>query len=101
MSKSNQAILETTCKASMTNSIAEGEAMQFDAMAKAKENGVEIRYWSDEMLALFKSKWDEVVVEKNQDAFFNKVYTDLTTFRDGYDLWEAHAFLPRAKPPSQ
>jgi TRAP-type mannitol/chloroaromatic compound transport system substrate-binding protein len=98
MSPSNQAILENTCKASMTNSIAEGEAMQFDVMANAKKNGVEIRYWSDEMLAAFKSKWDEVVVEKNQDAFFNKVYTDLTTFRDGYDLWEAHAFLPRAKP---
>ncbi|MEH6473014.1 MAG: TRAP transporter substrate-binding protein [Halopseudomonas sp.] len=98
MSPANQAILENTCKASMTNSIAEGEAMQFDVMARAQESGVEIRYWSDEMLALFKSKWDEVVVEKNEDAFFNKVYTDLTTFRDGYDLWEAHAFLPRAKP---
>ncbi|MEH6650486.1 MAG: TRAP transporter substrate-binding protein [Motiliproteus sp.] len=98
MSKANQAILENTCKASMTNSIAEGEAMQFDVMAKAQENGVEIRYWSDEMLAVFKSAWDEVVIEKNQDAFFNKVYTDLTTFRDGYDLWEAHAFLPRIKP---
>ncbi len=98
MSPSNQAILENTCKASMTNSIAEGEAMQFDVMAKAQENGVEIRYWSDDMLAVFKGAWDEVVTEKNQDAFFNKVYTDLTTFRDGYDLWEAHAFLPRVKP---
>lgn len=98
MSETNQAILETTCKASMTNSIAEGEALQFDVMAKAQENGVEIRYWSDEMLDVFKGAWDEVVEEKKQDEFFNKAYTDLTTFRDGYDLWEAHAFLPRAKP---
>ena len=98
MSKSNQAILENTCKASMTNSIAEGESMQFDVMAKAQANGVEIRYWSDDMLALFKSTWDEVVEEKKQDEFFNKVYADMTTFREGYDLWEANAFLPRPKP---
>ncbi len=98
MSKSNQAILETTCKASMTNAIAEGESMQFEVMKKAAENGVQIRYWNDDMLALFKSKWDEVVAEKSQDPFFKKVYDDMSNFRDGYDLWEANAFLPRPKP---
>jgi TRAP-type mannitol/chloroaromatic compound transport system substrate-binding protein len=98
MSKANQAILENTCKASMTNAIAEGESMQFEVMKKAQENGVEIRYWNEEMLSTFKKTWDEVVAEKSQDAFFNKVYTDLSNYRDGYDLWEAHAFLPRPKP---
>ncbi len=98
MGKTNQAIVETTCKASMTNAIAEGESMQFEVMKKAAENGVEIRYWSDDMLAVFKSKWDEVVAEKNADPFFKKVYDDMTNFRDGYDLWEANAFLPRPKP---
>ena len=98
MGKTNQAILETTCKASMTNSIAEGESMQFEVMKKAEANGVQIRYWSDEMLATFKSKWDEVVAEKSQDAFFKKVYDDMSNFRDGYNLWEANAFLPRPKP---
>ncbi|WP_421866228.1 TRAP transporter substrate-binding protein [Motiliproteus sp.] len=98
MSKANQAILENTCKASMTNAIAEGESMQHDVMAKAQANGVEIRYWNDEMLTLFKNTWDQVVEEKKQDAFFNKVYTDMSNFRDGYDLWEANAFLPRPQP---
>ncbi|RDE19902.1 C4-dicarboxylate ABC transporter [Motiliproteus coralliicola] len=98
MSEANQAILETTCKASMTNAIAEGESMQHDVMAKAKANGVEIRYWNNEMLSLFKNTWDQVVEEKKQDAFFNKVYTDMSNFRDGYDLWEANAFLPRPQP---
>ena len=82
----------------MTNAIAEGESMQFEVMAEAQENGVQIKYWNEEMLSLFKTTWDEVVEEKKQDAFFNKVYTDLTNFRDGYDLWEANAFLPRPKP---
>jgi TRAP-type mannitol/chloroaromatic compound transport system substrate-binding protein len=98
MDKSQQAIVETTCKASMANAIAEGESMQFDAMQKAQDNGVEIRYWNDAMLTTFKSKWDEVVEEKKQNPFFTKVYEDMSQFRDGYDLWEANAFLPRPKP---
>lgn len=98
MSKGQQAIVDNTCKASVTNAIAEGEAMQFDVMAKAKENGVHIRYWNDTMLKTFEQKWDEVVAEKTaEDPFFKKVWDDLSTFRKGYDLWEANAFLPRAK----
>ncbi|WP_290703300.1 TRAP transporter substrate-binding protein [Amphritea sp.] len=97
MSTGQQAILENTCKASMTNAIAEGESMQFEVMAKAKDQGVNIRYWNDNMLKTFESKWDEVVVEKTAaDPFFKKVWDDLSTFRKGYDLWEANAFLPRA-----
>ncbi|MEH6578892.1 MAG: TRAP transporter substrate-binding protein [Amphritea sp.] len=96
MSDSQKAIVETTCKASMTNAIAEGESMQFEVMAKAQENGVEIRYWNETMLKAFEEKWLEVVDEKTAaDPFFKKVWDDLSTFRKGYDLWEANAFLPR------
>lgn len=98
MSKGQKAIVETTCKASMTNAIAEGESMQFEVMKKAADNGVQIRYWNQTMLDTFKSKWDEVVAEKTAaDPFFKKVWDDLSTFREGYDLWEANAFLPRAQ----
>lgn len=98
MSAGQQATVETTCKASMTNAIAEGEAMQFPVMAAAKENGVEIRYWNDTMLKAFEDKWAEVVVEKSaEDPFFKKVWDDLNTFRTGYNLWESNAFLPRSR----
>ena len=81
----------------MTNSIAEGEAMQFPVMEKAAENGVKIRYWNDTMLNTFETTWNEVVAEKTAaDPFFKKVWDDMSTFRKGYDLWEANAFLPRA-----
>ncbi|KGY14220.1 C4-dicarboxylate ABC transporter [Vibrio tubiashii] len=96
MSDTQQAAVETTCMATMTYSIAEGEALQFAAMEKAKENGVEIRYWNDEMLNLFESTWLEVVDEKKAaDPFFDKVWSDLSTFRKGYALWAANGFLPR------
>lgn len=96
MSDTQQAAVETTCMATMTYSIAEGEALQFAAMEKAKENGVEIRYWNKEMLSLFENTWLEVVDEKKAaDPFFDKVWSDLSTFREGYALWAANGFLPR------
>ncbi|GGO87144.1 alpha-keto acid-binding periplasmic protein TakP [Marinobacterium nitratireducens] len=96
MTPGQQATLETTCMASVTNSIAEGEAMQFPVMADAKKNGVEIRYWNQQMLDTFEEKWNEVVAEKSaEDPFFKKVWDDLSQFRAGYDLWESNAFLPR------
>ncbi len=92
-----QAIIEAVCLASMTDSFAEGEASQFDAMiANVEENGVHIRQWSPEMLDLFRTTWDEVADEMVEaDPFFAEVWEDLSTFRSQYDLWEENAFLPR------
>ncbi|WP_087017753.1 TRAP transporter substrate-binding protein [Thaumasiovibrio subtropicus] len=98
MDEAQQIAVETTCMASMTYSIAEGEAMQFDVMKRAQQDGVEIRYWNDEMLTLFETTWMEVVDEKKKaDPFFAKVWADLSQFRANYDIWEANAFLPRAQ----
>ncbi len=93
----HQHILAEACKASMADSFAEGEAMQFEALRKnIEENGVEIRQWSPEMLALFKETWEEVAAEESAgNAFFAEVYSDLMEFRTNYDLWEKNAFLPR------
>lgn len=96
MDKAQQSAVETTCMATMTYSIAEGEAIQYSAMQKAQQNGVEIRYWNDTMLNLFETTWMEVVDEKKKaDPFFAKVWDDLSKFRHDYALWEANAFLPR------
>jgi len=96
-SEQHQAILTQACKASLADSFAEGEASQFAALKKnVEENGVQIRQWSPEMLEVFKSTWDEVAAEESaNDPFFKEVYDNMNAFREGYDLWEANAFLPR------
>lgn len=96
-SEQHQHILAEACKASMADSFAEGEAMQFAALQKnIEENGVQIRKWSPEMLSVFKETWDEVAAEESaNNAFFKEVYDNLSEFRAQYDLWEANAFLPR------
>ncbi|WP_300514583.1 TRAP transporter substrate-binding protein [Aliiroseovarius sp.] len=93
----HQAIIENACKASMTDSFAEGEAIQYAALLdNVDNNGVTIKTWSDEMLATFRENWEAVAQEEAaNDAFFAKVLTDLTTFRDGYAIWKENAFLPR------
>ena len=97
MSKQQQAIVEAACKASMADSFAEGEAIQFAAMTQnVEKHGVKIKFWSDEMLTLFADTWKQVVEEEvKKDAFFAKVWKDLSTFRAGYAVWKKHGFLPR------
>ena len=97
--ESQQLVIETTCLAATANSFAEGEAIQFDVLREnVEEQGVQLHYWSDDMLALFRETWDEIAAEQAAgDEFFDKVWTDLSGFRSGYDVWEANAFLPRAQ----
>lgn len=96
MDAQQQAVVETTCKSSMADSIAEGEASQFDEMKAMQEKGVQHMYWNDLMLNTFESTWHEVAAEYSaEDPFFKKVWADLNQFREDYDLWERYAFLPR------
>lgn len=96
MTEQQQAIVETVCKASMTDSLAEAEAAQPPALKRqVEENGVALEYWSDDMLDAFRSAWDKVLQEQLQDAQFKRVWDDLSAFRADYDTWESKAFLPR------
>ena len=96
-SDQHKAIIENACKASMADSFAEGEAIQHAALIDNVENNdVQIKQWNDEMLATFRTTWEEVAAEQAaNDEFFNKVLTDMNEFRDGYAVWKENAFLPR------
>ncbi|HSF91823.1 MAG TPA: C4-dicarboxylate ABC transporter, partial [Paracoccaceae bacterium] len=85
------------CLASMSDSLAEGEAIQHDVLKdNVENNGVIMKQWSPEMLSLFKETWDGVAAEEAaNDPFFATVLADMTEFRDGYKLWKENAFLPR------
>ena len=97
LSKTQQKLIELTAMASVTHSIAEGEATQ---AAIIKENiekrGVKNMYWSQEMLDEFKKKWEEVAAEQcAKDPAFKKAYEDLKAFREEYKYWQSLGFLPR------
>lgn len=100
MSEHQKMVIEILSKAAVADSFAMGEAIQAEAMREnVEKNGVTNHYWSDEMLAAYKKAWDEVAAEEAaKDAFFKKVWDDLTEFRDNYKIWQSYAFLPRPKP---
>lgn len=99
MSKRQQSVIDHVCKSATLDSLAYGEAIQAPVMKEnVEKNGVVNKYWSPEMLDLFKTKWEEVVTEESaKDPAFKRIYSDLSAFRAEYDLWEANAFLPRPK----
>ena len=96
-SDQHKAIIENACKASMADSFAEGEAIQHAALIdNVENNNVTIKDWSPEMLDVFRATWEEVAAEEAaSNEFFAKVLSDMTEFREGYELWKSHAFLPR------
>ena len=89
--------INIACQANITTSFAEGEATNYAAMIDNTENnGVTIKKWDDEMLALFESTWNEVATElAEEDAYFKKVWDDLTEYREGYNTWSGNIYLPR------
>ena len=96
MDKQQQAVLEMGCKAAMLDGLALGEAIQFPEIKSNREKGVETRYWSDEMLGAFRTKWDEVVAEESsKDPEFKRIYDNLQAFRADYAEWSKLGFLPR------
>ncbi|WP_430461157.1 TRAP transporter substrate-binding protein [Thalassolituus sp. LLYu03] len=96
MSDAQRAQVSMTCKASVANSVAESEYIQFDAMKKnVEERGVEINTWPKEMMDKFRAAWEEVVQEQRKDPTFAVVYDDLKNFRDNYKIWSSRAFIAR------
>lgn len=96
MSKTQQAVVTQLCRAATTDALGYGEAIQAPVMRENIEKGVKNMYWSDEMLATFKAKWDEVAKEEAAaDPEFAKIWADLSKFREDYKLWSSNAFLPR------
>jgi TRAP-type mannitol/chloroaromatic compound transport system substrate-binding protein len=89
-----QAWIEVSCGESITWSQARSEALQFKAMQKLQEKGVEFVRWSDEMLDTFKKGWEEVVQEESaKDPLFKRTYESYTAFNAQYKIWLANGYL--------
>lgn len=95
----SQKQIEIACLANVTTNLAEGEATNFDAMVEnVEKNGVTLKTWSPELLALFESTWNEVAAElAAEDAYFKLVWDDLQEYRAGYKTWGNTIYLPRPR----
>ncbi|HRK18488.1 MAG TPA: TRAP transporter substrate-binding protein [Hyphomicrobiaceae bacterium] len=86
--------IETACDATMLRQFAEGEAVQGKAMKEIESKGVTIKYWSKEMLDLFKKTWEEVAKEQAEKSpEFKKAWDSYSKFREEYKIWKANGYL--------
>lgn len=94
LSDANRAIIETACEAQVSNTLAEGEALQFDAMIDSQKKGVTIHRWSDEMLGQFENAWKVVIAEEiagNEDS--KNIWSSFSAFREKYKVWRENGYL--------
>ena len=95
LNHTQKAQIETVCGDTMRYSIAEGEAIQSEAIAFLKERGVQIHQWSPEVLAALEAAWLEVADELSaEDPDFKRVYESFTAFREKNADWRALGYLP-------
>ncbi len=95
LSETQQAQIETVSRAGIIDHLAYSDAIQARAIKENVENhGVIVKDWSPEMLELFRKTWEEVVAEQAaKDAFFKKVWDDLSSFRAEYATWGEIGYL--------
>jgi TRAP-type mannitol/chloroaromatic compound transport system substrate-binding protein len=94
LSETHRAQLVATCRASMLESLAESEAVQFAALQALEKEGVQLHRWPPEMLVAFEAAWDEVASElAAEDADFNRAWESLSGFRQDYKIWKDLGYL--------
>lgn len=94
LSDTHKAQLETVCQSAITYGLAEGEAIQFEALKELQEKGVTLHRWPPEVLEELRGAWGEVVEElKAENPTFAKVWESLSTFRENYKTWKELGYL--------
>jgi TRAP-type mannitol/chloroaromatic compound transport system substrate-binding protein len=97
-----RALIETACKATLLETLAESSGIQATALAElAEKHGVRIATWPEAVLGAFHDAWDEVAQEEgSRDAFFKSVLDDLDRFKASGPSPAASSKPPPAPPPT-
>ncbi len=94
LSPTQQAIIEQACGDSIRDTIAKGEARQFQALKEMQAKGVEIKKWTPEFIAAFEKAWNEVAQEEAAtNPNFKKVFESYSNFRKEYAIWRDNGVL--------
>ncbi|TDK48139.1 TRAP transporter substrate-binding protein [Antarcticimicrobium luteum] len=95
LTEQERTIIETACEAQVLRTMAEGEAVQMEPLAKMQaENGVQVHRWPDAIMAAYESAWQEVAAEKSAaDADFKRTWDSIQSFRENYAQWKEIGYL--------
>ena len=80
--------IEIACDREIVTQLAEGEALNAEAIEEFRAKGVNIMTWSPEIMDAFRKAWAEVADEESaQNPNFKKAYDSLQAFRASYADW--------------
>ena len=94
LSETQREIVKAACDQTMLKTYADGESLNADAIKQIAAKGVQVHYWSKEVLAALRKAWDEVAVEQSaKSPEFKKAWDSLSKFRSEYKVWKDNAYL--------
>ena len=72
MVDSHKSIIELACGDMFRQILAQGEATQWSAMKKMRDDYGVILRWPDEIISEFEKAWQEVVIEESEKTKISK-----------------------------
>jgi TRAP-type mannitol/chloroaromatic compound transport system substrate-binding protein len=91
-----QALIEMSCTAAVTISLAKAEALQGATLAKFEKEGVQVKQVNANLLKAFQASTKKVMAEKAAaNPAFKKVYDSQLAFMAQNQKWKELGYLPR------
>ncbi|MCR9213745.1 MAG: TRAP transporter substrate-binding protein [Proteobacteria bacterium] len=94
LQENEQFAINEVCRSAVAESVAWGEAIQFEALKTLESEGVVFHRWSPEILEAMEASWAEVVEEQSAaDADFKRVWDSYSAFRSSYAKWRELGYM--------
>ncbi len=85
----NQALIRAVCGDNIRHAIAEGEALQFDALKKIADAGADVQPWPAEIRDAMRDAWLAEAAERQKDeALYSRVLRSYRQYIKGQSIWE-------------
>ena len=88
LSTAQKSQLEAVCGDNVRHSLAQSEAIQFNALKQLVSAGVNLQTWPTEVLEQLRRAWRDVVMEESRkNVEFHRVWKSLELFREEFSIW--------------
>jgi TRAP-type mannitol/chloroaromatic compound transport system substrate-binding protein len=88
LSTSQKSQLDAVCGDNIRHSLAQSEAIQFNALKKMVKEGVILQTWPTEVLNRLRTAWRDVAAEESlENDDFGNVWKSQKAFREEFSIW--------------
>jgi TRAP-type mannitol/chloroaromatic compound transport system substrate-binding protein len=95
LSDRQKSFVEVTCSESLLRIMAQGEATQWPAMKRMRDqHGVQLKRWPPEILDAIEKAWLQVAAEESaRNPNFRRAYESYSKFREEYAIWKEYGYV--------